>query len=35
VHTTNHRSTFIEVADDCAAEAGVVPPVRTGRTVAR
>ena len=35
MHTTDYSSTFIEVADDCTEESGVVPPERTGRTVAR
>jgi hypothetical protein len=35
VHTTDYSSTFIEVAEDCAEESGVIPPERTDRTVAR
>src|SRR5687768_5344154 len=30
VHTTNCFNTFIQVAEDCPARAGEVPPVRTG-----
>ena len=30
-HTTNHRSTFIQVADDCPASAAEVPPPRGGK----
>ncbi|GAL84839.1 hypothetical protein MYP_2067 [Sporocytophaga myxococcoides] len=28
VHTTNYINTFIEVADDCPAETGEIPPVK-------
>lgn len=28
VHTTNYRDTFIEVADDCPATGGEVPPTK-------
>lgn len=35
MHTTDYTSTFIEVADDCRAETGVVPPEKAERTVAR
>jgi hypothetical protein len=38
MHTTNHSNTFIEVADDCREQTGVVPPEKpeqTERTVAR
>jgi hypothetical protein len=35
MHTTDYTSTFIEVADDCRAETGVVPPDKAERTVAR
>jgi hypothetical protein len=35
MHTTNYTSTFIEVADDCKAEAGTVPPEKAQRTIAR
>lgn len=35
VHTTNYENTFIEIADDCAATIGEVPPVKgDARTVA-
>jgi Family of unknown function (DUF6157) len=30
-HTTNYRDTFIQVAEDCEATAGVVPPTRAGK----
>jgi hypothetical protein len=33
-HTTNYRSTFIEVADDCAAEHGTEPPINEKPTIA-
>lgn len=33
-HTTDYTDTFIEVADDCPEETGVVPPAREPRTVA-
>jgi hypothetical protein len=29
-HTTNYFNTFIEVADDCPAEEGIVPPTKNG-----
>ncbi len=35
MHTTNYSNTFIEVADDCKAETGTVPPERAERTIAR
>jgi len=35
VHSTNYTDTFIQVADDCRADAGVVPPERREPTVAR
>lgn len=35
VHTTNYQDAFIEVAEDCPAKAGEVPPVKkSGRTAA-
>lgn len=35
VHTTNYYNTFIEVAEDCPASAGEVPPVKgDAKTVA-
>lgn len=35
VHTTNYENTFIEVADDCPALSGEIPPVKSDkRTVA-
>lgn len=30
-HTTNYINTFIQVADDCPVDRGVVPPVRAGK----
>ncbi len=36
MHSTNYYHTLIEVADDCKAERGVVPPLRAGgKTLAR
>jgi len=35
VHSTDYANAFIEVAEDCAVEAGTVPPERTPATVAR
>jgi hypothetical protein len=35
VHSTNYSNTFIEVADDCKATSGIVPPEKQGKTVAR
>jgi len=35
VHSTNYANTFIEVAEDCGTEVGVVPPERRERTLAR
>lgn len=35
VHTTNYENTFIQIADDCTAKAGEMPPVKeTAKTVA-
>nr|WP_295930670.1 DUF6157 family protein [uncultured Dyadobacter sp.] len=35
VHTTNYENTFIEVADDCPAISGEVPPMKgEGKTIA-
>lgn len=28
VHCTNYSNTFIEIADDCPAEKGEIPPVK-------
>ncbi len=34
-HTTNYKDTFIEVADDCPATSGEIPPTKGGtKTVA-
>jgi hypothetical protein len=35
VHSTNYTNTFIEVADDCKAASGTVPPEKAEPTVAR
>jgi hypothetical protein len=35
IPTTNYNNTFIEVADDCKAEEGIVPPEKTKKTIAR
>lgn len=35
MHTTNYTNTFIDVADDCKAADGVVPPQKQAPTVAR
>ena len=35
MHTTNYTNTFIEVADDCKAESGRLPPVKERPTIAR
>ena len=35
MHTTNYTDTFIEVADDCKAEVGIVPPEKAERTIAQ
>ena len=35
MHTTNYKNTFIEVADDCPASGGQIPPIKVnGKTVA-
>jgi hypothetical protein len=35
VHTTNYHNVFIEIADDCPAVSGEVPPLNgTAKTVA-
>ena len=35
VHTTNYKDTFIEVADDCPAASGEIPPAKgNAKTVA-
>lgn len=33
-HTTNYTNTFIEVAEDCPAKQGEVPPVKGEKTIA-
>jgi Family of unknown function (DUF6157) len=35
MHTTNYANTFIEVAEDCKARVGTVPPEKSERTVAQ
>jgi Family of unknown function (DUF6157) len=35
MHSTNYTNTFIEVADDCAAAFGELPPAKQEKTVAR
>ena len=34
IHTTNYQNTFIEVADDCPAAVGEIPPTKEAKTVA-
>jgi Family of unknown function (DUF6157) len=35
MHSTNYTNAFIEVADDCKTEVGVIPPEKTEKTIAR
>ncbi|NJM41840.1 MAG: hypothetical protein HC853_14315 [Anaerolineae bacterium] len=35
MHTTNYSNTFIEVADDCKADRGTIPPEKPQRTIAQ
>lgn len=35
MHTTNYTNTFIEIADDCKAETGKVPPEKAEKSVAQ
>jgi hypothetical protein len=35
MHSTDYTSAFIEVADDCKAETGTIPPEKGERTIAR
>jgi hypothetical protein len=35
MHSTNYTSAFIEVADDCKADHGAVPPEKNEKTIAR
>ena len=35
MHTTNYTNAFIEVADDCKADVGMLPPEKQQKTVAR
>ncbi|MEZ0454573.1 DUF6157 family protein [Sphingobacterium thalpophilum] len=34
VYSTNYYNTFIEVADDCAATRGTIPPAKEKKTIA-
>jgi hypothetical protein len=35
MHSTNYTNTFIDVADDCRAEIGAIPPEKSAKTVAQ
>lgn len=35
MHTTNYTNAFIEVAEDCPADAGKIPPEKQEKTIAR
>ncbi len=35
MHSTNYTTTFIEVAEDCKATNGVLPPEKQDKTIAR
>ena len=35
MHSTNYTNAFIEVADDCKADVGTIPPEKKAKTVAR
>lgn len=35
MHSTNYANTFIEVADDCKADNGKIPPEKQEKTIAR
>jgi hypothetical protein len=35
IHSTNYKNTFIEVADDCKADQGIIPPEKTKKTIAK
>lgn len=35
MHSTNYTNAFIEVADDCKADVGMLPPDKQGKTIAR
>ena len=35
MHSTNYTNTFIEVAEDCKADVGLVPPEKQDKTIAR
>jgi len=35
IHSTNYTNTFIEIAEDCSASSGIVPPVKAdSKTIA-
>jgi hypothetical protein len=35
MHTTNYTNAFIEVAEDCKTDVGVIPPEKQEKTIAR
>lgn len=35
MHSTNYTNAFIEVADDCPADGGKIPPEKQEKTIAR
>lgn len=35
MHSTNYANAFIETADDCKTDIGVMPPEKTEKTIAR
>ncbi len=35
MHTTDYTNTFIEIADDCKADVGMMPPEKNEKTIAR
>ena len=35
MHSTNYTDAFIEIADDCKTEVGVIPPEKPEKTIAR
>lgn len=35
MHSTNYTNAFIEVADDCKTDVGMIPPEKQAKTVAR
>lgn len=34
IHTTNYTNTFIEIAEDCPAKTGQIPPIKNKKTIA-